>query len=193
MEGLTALFSSPLFSKGAPLALAGAGEIGNIMEERKRLAYQNFVMDLLKNPAKLAAMAAKIQQPLNNGLVQGVTNQVQGDMASRGLSQAPGIFAATESQALAPFEQQNQQTAMNAFLQSLGLPAGTFGKPTDIGSILSMFKGGSSGGGSSSSLFSDPGLSIMQPSFMPGGGGSAPPFDPTTGMPSDFTSLIQGI
>src|SRR5271157_5694751 len=85
----------------------GAGEIGNILEEQKRMQYQNYIMDLMKNPQKLAALVAKLQKPMDNALVQGVTNQVQGNMAERGLSQAPGIFAASQSQALAPYEQQN--------------------------------------------------------------------------------------
>lgn len=143
MDGLTqalsSFFSNPAAMKGIQGGLMGAGEVGNIIEAKKRLDYQNFVMNLLKNPQQLAAMAAKIQQPLNNGLVQSVNNQVQGDMAARGLSQAPGIFAASESQALAPFVQQNQQTAMNAVLQSLGLPAGTFSQPSSMAPLMSLF------------------------------------------------------
>lgn len=134
----------------------GAGEIGNILEQRKRLAYQNFVMDLLAHPEKLAAMAAKIQAPLSNALVQGVNNRVQADMASRGLSQAPGIFAATEAQALAPYQQHNADVAMQSVLSSLGLPAGTFGQPANTSGALQMFlnsfKPGGGGGSSQSSL-----------------------------------------
>jgi hypothetical protein len=143
MQGLSEAFSSFFSNPGAMKAIQGgtlaAGEAGNILEEKKRLDYQNFVMGLLKDPAKLAAMVAKVQQPLNRGLTQEVTNQVQGDLASRGLSQAPGIIATTESQALSPFYQQNQSTALNAVLQSLGLPAGTFGQPANLGPIMSLF------------------------------------------------------
>jgi hypothetical protein len=138
MDGLGDFFTQnwqKLFSGG----LVGAGEVGNILEGNKAGQYQNFVMNLLKNPQLLAQMAAKIQQPLNNGLTQAVGNQVQGNLASRGLSQAPGIFAASESQALAPFYQQNQNTAMQAVLQSLGLPAGTFRPPTNLGPAMSLF------------------------------------------------------
>ncbi len=166
MEGLTGLFSNPMFSKLLQGGVLGAGEVGNILEERKRLQYQNFVMDLLKHPEKLAAMAAKIQQPLNNGLVQAVDNRVQGDMASRGLSQAPGIFAASESQALAPYVQQNQNEAMNAVLQSLGMPAGSFQQPQNLSGIMSLFsqplKAGS-GGASTTPASTSSGLSWMDP------------------------------
>jgi hypothetical protein len=141
MDGLAqafqSFFSNPGDVKLLQTGLVGAGEAGNLLEEKKRLDYQNFVLNLLKNPQQLAAMAAKIQQPLNNGLVQSVNNQVQGDVAARGLGQAPGIFAASESQALAPFVQQNQNTAMQAVLQSLGLPAGSFGTPTNLAPIFS--------------------------------------------------------
>jgi len=153
MDGLGGVFSkligalgggtdgggSPNWMKMLTGGMFGAGEIGNIMEQRKRLAYQNFVMDLLAHPEKLAAMAAKIQQPLSQGLQQSVGNKVQADMAQRGLSQAPGIFAATESQALAPFYEQNQQTAMDAVMKSLGLPSGTFGQPANTSGALQQF------------------------------------------------------
>jgi hypothetical protein len=139
MPGLGGLFSGgalgPLLSGG----LLGAGEVGNIIEGSKQQSYQNYILNLLKNPQLLAQMAAKIQQPLNNGLIQSVGNQVQGNLASRGLSQAPGIFAATESQALAPFYQQNQSTAMQALIQSLGLPAGTFSQPTNLAPAMQLF------------------------------------------------------
>jgi hypothetical protein len=134
-------------------ASVGGGTIGNILEERKRLQYQNYVMNLLKNPQALAAAIAKIQQPLNQGLAQAVGNQVQGNMAERGLAQAPGTFAASESQALAPFYEQNLNTATQAFLQSLGMPAGTFGSPVNTSGPMALFlqslknrQGGGAGG-----------------------------------------------
>src|ERR1035438_7820190 len=133
MDGLSSLM--PVITGGT----AAAGTVGNIMEEQKKAAYQNFVMGILKDPAKLAAMIAKVQQPLSQGLQQSVGNKVQGDMAQRGLSQAPGIFAATESQALAPYYQQNQAVAENAVLSSLGMPAGTFGQPANTSGAMSLF------------------------------------------------------
>jgi hypothetical protein len=140
-------------------SMFGAGEIGNILEEQKRLSYQNFILDLVKHPEKLAAMAAKLQKPLDNALVQGVTNTVQGDLAQRGLSQAPGIFAATESQALAPYQQQNANTALQAVMASLGLPAGTFGAPANTsGALQSFLKTLSPGSGGGGGTIADTGL-----------------------------------
>ena len=136
MSGLFQAKNVPSMLSGG--ALAG-GEIGNILEQQKRSQYQNYIMGILKDPAKLAQMASKVQQPLNNGLTQSVNNQVQGDMASRGLSQAPGIFAASESQALAPYIQHNQDTAMAAVLQSLGMPQGTFSPPQNLSGGMSTF------------------------------------------------------
>ena len=133
MDGLNNLM--PVITGGS----AAAGTAGNIFEEYKRNQYSNFVMSLLKDPAKLAAAIAKIQQPLNAGLTQAVGNQVQGNMAERGLAQAPGTFAASESQALAPFYEQNLNTATQAFLQSLGMPAGTFGSPVNTSGPMALF------------------------------------------------------
>lgn len=163
---------SPGWEKLMTGGLFGMGEIGNIMEQRKKAAYQQMIMDLISHPEKLAAMAAKLQKPLDNGLVQSVNNRVQADMATRGLSQAPGIFGATEAQALAPFEQQNSDRAMQAVMQMLGMPAGTFGQPSNNSGALQMFlktlKGG--GGSSGTGSISDPGLTPP----IDWGGGSLP-------------------
>src|SRR5215831_4757776 len=168
MDGLGDIgsFLSGNWQKLLTGGLFGAGEVGNILEARKRDAYQDFVMNILKHPEILAQMAAKIQQPLSMGLTQAVNNKVQADMASRGLAQAPGIFAGEEAQALAPFVQQNQQTAMNAVLSSLGLPAGTFGNPTNNTGALQLFlnsfknKAGTGGAPSTSSSGGIPGFTF---------------------------------
>lgn len=141
MEGLAqafqGFFSNPGDVKMLQTGVAGAGEAGNLMTSLKANEYRNFVMSLLNNPQRLAAMAAKITQPLNAGLVQQTNNQVQGNMAARGLSQAPGIFAASEAQALAPYEQQNSNTAMSTIMQALGMPAGTFGQQQNLAPLFS--------------------------------------------------------
>lgn len=134
MEGLGQIL--PSIISGGSFA---SGTIGNILEERKRANYQNMIMDIIKNPAKLAALVAKLQKPMDNALVQGVTNQVQGNMAERGLSQAPGIFAGNLAQSLAPYEQQNYNSALNAVMQTLGMPAGTFGAPMNNSGALQLF------------------------------------------------------
>lgn len=163
---------SPGWEKLMTGGLFGMGEIGNIMEQRKKAAYQQMIMDLISHPEKLAAMAAKLQKPLDNSLVQGVNNRVQADMATRGLSQAPGIFAATESQALAPYQQQNADRAMQAVMQMLGMPQGTFGQPQNNSGALQMFmntlKKGTGGGGTGT--VSDTGLTPP----IDWGGGSLP-------------------
>src|SRR5229473_394004 len=131
--------ASPNWMKALLGGLFGAGEVGNVIEERKRAQYQSLLMDLINHPEKLTAMVLKAQRPLDNSLVQSINNRVQGDLAERGLSQAPGIFAASEAQALAPFQQQNQQTALQQVLASLGLPGGTFKDPQNMTPALMAF------------------------------------------------------
>ena len=182
MDALPSIISGSTF---------GAGTIENILQGIQKASYQNRIMALLNDPAKLAAMAAKLQQPLNNGLIQSVGNTVQGNLAERGLSQAPGVFAATESQALAPYYQQNQNAALQSVMQLLGLPAGSFGQPINTSGSLSMLmkslqpgqqaqpQGGGitytpdsfSGDNPWINPPSDPGLSVI-PSIYPQGGGS---------------------
>jgi hypothetical protein len=103
----------------------GAGLFGNISNAITRSQQLNNINSAEKaasNPTALAAQVASATQPLNQGLVQSVGNTVSGSLAEQGLSQAPGIQATELSQSLAPFEQQNQQTAMQLVLQRLGIP-----------------------------------------------------------------------
>jgi len=108
------------------LATAGAGLGGNILSsiQQGKVASQAEKNAEL-SPAALAGRVSAAEQPLDRSLINTVNNQVQGDMAQRGLAEAPGIFGATEAQALAPFQQQNQQSALELILQQLGLPNST--------------------------------------------------------------------
>ena len=102
---------------------------------------------ILSDPKKLQAAVAAIQQPLSAGLTEGVGNAVQGSMAERGLATSPALMQSVMAQAIAPYVQQNQQTALNAVLQKLGLveqsrPA--LFPQTNLTSLLKLI---SSGGG----------------------------------------------
>ena len=107
------------------LGSSGLGMFGNLMNDIQRQGQLNMIKKnekTLGDPTQLAKQVASATQPLNEGLVQSVDNTVKGSLAESGLSQAPGILATTESQALAPFEQQNQNTALQLVMERLGLP-----------------------------------------------------------------------
>ena len=111
--------------KALEAGMGGAGLIGNILNEKARSDQLGALTNAekhLPDPTALAKQVAAATAPLNTGLVQGVENQVQGSLASQGLAQAPGIQASVLSQSLAPFEQQNQSTALQLVMQRLGLP-----------------------------------------------------------------------
>lgn len=111
--------------KVGEIGAAGAGLFGNIQNEKARSNQLSQIASsekTLADPTALAKQVSAATQPLNSGLVQSVTNSVDANAASQGLSQAPGIQAAELSQALAPFQQQNQNTALQLVLQRLGLP-----------------------------------------------------------------------
>jgi hypothetical protein len=184
-EAITGLL--PLITAGA----GGAGLIGNILNSIQQGGVASEAAhNAHLSPEQLGTMVSKATQPLDRNLVNTVNNQVQGDMASRGLAEAPGIFAATEGQALAPFEQQNQNTALQLILEKLGLPAST----------LAALR---SGGGGMANL--SPLLQMIMKQF-PGGFGSAgapggtPPFLPSTqsgpspipGLTGDVLNFPQG-
>lgn len=128
----------------------GLGEIGNIIQgiqRQRELSTLNNAQKTLANltPAQLSARVNQATQPLATGLTQAVGNQVQGDVASRGLAESPGIFAATESQALAPYVQQNQQMALQEVMQQLGLPIEyaqaylqNLGQPTNLAPLMQL-------------------------------------------------------
>ena len=142
---------------------AGLGLLGNLIsgvesqkEQNLLTNQQNKIANL--TPAQLTQMVQGAEAPINQGLIQDVGNTVQADVASRGLSQAPGIFASEESQALAPYEEQNYQTALTQVMQQLGLPlqyAGVIsqllkGQQQNLSPSLALFlkslQGGTGGG-----------------------------------------------
>jgi hypothetical protein len=157
-------FSSPAGSGVkdiATLGSAGAGLYGNISAERQRAQELNNLKAQQANaertPQQLAADVASAERPLDKALVQSVGNQVSGTLAEQGLSQAPGIQAQALAQGLAPFQQQNQQAALQLVLKRLGLPveyaqtllAGN-PAPADLSKLLALLgrpSGGTSAGG----------------------------------------------
>jgi len=156
MDALSSLgnFFSSGAGKGleslATLGATGAGLAGNLSAEHQRQQELNYAKQqqaLLANPTALASEVAGATQPLNKALVESVGNNVTGTLAEEGLSQAPGIQATALSQALAPYEQQNQQTALQIVMQRLGLPlnyaqtilAGNPGQ-TNLAPLMALFK-----------------------------------------------------
>jgi hypothetical protein len=130
------------------LGTAGAGITGNIMNAITRGQQTSQLQSAEKklanlSPEQLSSMVSGATAPLNQNLVSSVGNLVQADVAGRGLAESPGVFAATETQALAPFQQQNQNTALQLVLQKLGLPIeyanaviNSVGPNADVGRIL---------------------------------------------------------
>lgn len=76
-----------------------------------------------KHPEAIASMETQFEKPLNQGLIKGTENIVNASLGEQGLSQAPGIQQQVSQQALAPYIQQNQQTALMEVFKALGLPA----------------------------------------------------------------------
>lgn len=122
VAGATAASSAPLWQKLLLGGMLGAGEVGNLLQTNKSNSYTDFLTNLMKNPAQLSGMVNQATTPLSSALVAALNNRVQGDLAQRGLAQAPGIFATSELQALAPYQLQEQQLAQNQVLAALGLP-----------------------------------------------------------------------
>ena len=119
-EALTGLM--PLLQIGN----TGAGLIGNVISGIQRGQEVDALrrnQKIASNPAEVSKLVAAATQPLDQGLVQAVTNATQGAAAERGLATSPGLFSGMLAQNLAPFEQQEQNMALNQVLTQLGLPA----------------------------------------------------------------------
>jgi len=76
-----------------------------------------------KNPQAISQMQQQFEKPLDQGLIKGTENIVNASLGEQGLSQAPGIQQQVSQQALAPYIQQNQNTALMEVFKALGLPA----------------------------------------------------------------------
>lgn len=140
MDSITSAFSSLAdnngggltgFLKGvapyAGLGSAGLGVLGNIQANRSRNAVLDAEMARMNaynklTPAQVSSGISALEQPLSSNLLHSVGNAVSGQLAERGLSQAPGIQAQALAQGLAPYQLQEQQLAQQAFFQKLGLP-----------------------------------------------------------------------
>jgi len=144
-----------LFKTAAPAlegATAGAGLFGNILNSITRgRAVGNLESAEKKfakmTPEQLAGLVSRAEQPLGQDLTQSVGNLVQADVASRGLAESPGVFAATEAQALAPYKLEQQRLALELVMRQLGLPieyaqailAGTGGN-VDVSKVLALLQ-----------------------------------------------------
>lgn len=144
MDSITNLFKGAMdeggwLKKALPimqLGTAGAGTVGNILGNRTRndvLKQQMDYTKMLQNmtPAQMMAQITTLEKPLSQNLINNVGNTVQGQLGERGLAQAPGIYASSLAQGLAPYQLQEQQMAQDAFFKKLGLPISS--RPSPFG------------------------------------------------------------
>ena len=130
------------------LSLAGAGTnlfsgVKQVQEQNRLQAAQKYVTDLVTNPSKMTAARAAYTQPLNAGLTEGITNQVQASLAERGLGSSPAAYTQQLTQALAPYINNNQQLGMQDLLTSLGLTTSLHSTApafADISKLLAQLK-----------------------------------------------------
>jgi hypothetical protein len=106
-----------------------------------------------KHPEAINALVKQFQQPLSAGLTAGTENVVNASLAQQGLSQAPGIQSQVLSQALAPYQQNEQQMAIAEAFKALGLPMealqsiqSVMGSTDLAGSLKGILPGGSGQG-----------------------------------------------
>ena len=148
LTSLGGFLSSNSKSLNSLLGLAGAGTnlfsgIQQVQEQNRLAGAQKYVTDLMTNPAKMSAARAAYTQPLNAGLTSDITNQVQANLAERGLGSSPAAYTQQLTAALAPYIQQNQQAGMQDLLAALGLSGNlrsTAPQFQDISKLLAQLK-----------------------------------------------------
>lgn len=140
------------------------GMINQFSQAQKQKALVDRQIYYAKHPEAVANLVAQDTKPLSSGLTSAVSNVVNANLAEQGLSQAPGIQTQVLSQALAPYQQQEQQFAIQEAFKSLGLPAEA------LTSLNSTMNPG--------------GLAAMLKNILPGSGSSTPGAGPGFQIPN---------
>jgi hypothetical protein len=175
--------------------IAGVGSAAyNLYNQYQNQQYQDTLRQDAQNPAKVTALAQQYTQPLNAGLTTSVNNQAQAYLAQRGLSDSPQISQQVESQALAPYIQQNGQQGYADAIQALGLGGGAVNPnnqaPNSIAALAKMFAGQQSNPGAlngASALtrllqLAQPGSNVMPQTQAPDLGDQSIPYQPTQSL-----------
>jgi len=145
-----------------------------------------------KHPEAISNMVTGMTKPLSQGLVKGTENIVNASLGEQGLSQAPGIQGQVLAQALAPYQQNEQQMAIAEVFKALGMPAEALAgiqatmRPNDLAAMLKSILPGGGGkwtGGSVGGT-SDPALD--NPSYMPSASNPGIVFGPEEAPPDPF-------
>lgn len=116
--------------KVAQPLIQGFGVVSNLIQGNRQTGIQsqainnlNQLSQLANNPAAMSARIRALQQPLSQGLLSGVGNEVQGYLAERGLALSPSIQSQVMAQALGPYQLKEQELAQQQALapfQELG-------------------------------------------------------------------------
>jgi hypothetical protein len=128
---------------GADVAEIGSG----LYNSYKNQQYQDMLRKLAENPSQMEAYVRQFVQPLTAGTEAGVNNASQAYAAERGLGTSPAQQQQIQNQTIAPIIQNQQQTAFQQALASLGLgggasPTSGAGAGTGIQALLALLKKG---------------------------------------------------
>ena len=94
---------------------AGLGGIGNLVESIMRFN----TMRTLQNPAALASGAASMYQPMSKALKRAIISPVTAAAQETGQINAPGLYSQSVATALAPYQYEMQQRALQDYITAL--------------------------------------------------------------------------
>jgi hypothetical protein len=113
--------------EGGLLGMAGLGAYGNAETSSEESTALSDVTNLIGKyagltPSTISAGIEGFEQPMSSALNENIMNQVQANLAERGLGNSPEIAQEVTAQALAPYDLQEQSLATQDYFNMLGLP-----------------------------------------------------------------------
>jgi len=101
---------------------AAIGMAGNLAQAIQRWQLQRTLQD----PSQVAANILKMQRPLSKALKRNVGAATGQEMAAAGLAGAPGLYSQAVASALAPYQQKQQEMAMQAYFDAMRESMGAY-------------------------------------------------------------------
>jgi hypothetical protein len=118
-QAIQALTGKEVGKGGGGAALTG---VGNLADQIQRY----MIMRRLQDPSQVLKQSQVLGRGLSKGLKRDVGAAVGQEMAQAGLAGAPNLYAQAVTSALAPYRFQEQQNALQQYLEAMRLSEGAY-------------------------------------------------------------------
>jgi len=118
-QAIESLTGKKVGEGGGGAALTMAGNLGDAVQ-------RYMIMRRLQDPSQVLKQSQVLSRGLSKGLKRGVAATVGQEMAQAGLAGAPNLYAQAVTSALAPYRFQEQQNALQQYLEAMRLSEGAY-------------------------------------------------------------------